>query len=58
MGEPETGGQQPEETPVPDDQAPATADPNASSTPSDASPKDGDDGGDDGGIDSDVIFHG
>ena len=53
MGEQETAGQQPEETPVPDDQAPATADPDASSTPS-APPKDGDDGG----IDPDVIFHG
>ena len=53
MGEPETAGQQAEETPVPDDQAPATADPDASSTPS-APPKDGDDGG----IDPDVIFHG
>ena len=53
MGEPETAGQQPEETPAPDDQAPATADPDASSTSS-APPKDGDDGG----IDPDVIFHG
>jgi hypothetical protein len=53
MGEPETAGQQPEEAPVPDDEAPATADPDASSTPS-APPKDGDDGG----IDPDVIFHG
>ena len=53
MGEPETAGQQPEETPTPDDQAPATADPDATSTPS-APPKDGDDGG----IDPDVIFHG
>jgi hypothetical protein len=54
MGEPETAGQQPEETSAPDDQAPATADPDASSTPSASSPKDGDDGG----IDPDVIFHG
>jgi len=54
MGEPETAGQQPEETPTPDDQAPTTADPDASSTPSATSPKDGDDGG----IDPDVIFHG
>jgi hypothetical protein len=53
MGEPETAGQQPEETPAPDDQGPATSDPDASSTPS-APPKDGDDGG----IDPDVIFHG
>jgi len=53
MGEPETAGQQPEETPTPADQAPTTADPDASSTPS-APPKDGDDGG----IDPDVIFHG
>jgi hypothetical protein len=51
MGEPETAGQQPEDTPVPDDQTPATADPDESSTPS---PKDGDDGG----IDPNVIFHG
>jgi hypothetical protein len=54
MGEPETAGQQPEETPTPDDQAPTTADPDASSNPSAPSPKDGDDGG----IDPDVIFHG
>jgi len=54
MGEPETAGQQPEETPVPDDQAPATADPDASSTTSTPSPKNGDDGG----IDPDVVFHG
>ena len=53
MGEEETASQHPEETPVPDDQAPATADPDATSTPS-APPKDGDDGG----IDPDVIFHG
>jgi hypothetical protein len=52
MGEPETGGQQPEETPVPDDQAPTTADPDASSTQ--PPPEDGDDGG----IHPDVIFHG
>ena len=54
MGAQETAGQQPEETPTPDDQAPTTADPDASSTPSATSPKDGDDGG----IDPDVIFHG
>jgi hypothetical protein len=56
MGEEETASQQPEETPVPDDQAPATADPDASSTPAPARPpEDGDDGG---GIGPDVIFHG
>ena len=54
MGEEETAGQQPEETPVPDDQAPAKADPDASST---SPPQDGDDG-DDGGAIPDVIFHG
>jgi hypothetical protein len=54
MGEPETAGQQPEETPVPDDQAPATADPEASSTPP-TPPTSGDD---DGASGPDVIFHG
>ena len=51
MGEPETAGQQPEETPVPDDQAPVTADPDTGSAPPP-------DDGDDGGIQPDVIFHG
>ena len=54
MGEPETVGQQPEETPVPDDQATA-ADTDASSTPPPPPPPED---GDDGGIDPDVIFHG
>jgi len=51
MGEEETASQQPEDTPVPDDQAPATADPDATST---TPPDDGDDGG----MHPDVIFHG
>jgi hypothetical protein len=50
MGEEETASQQPEETPVPDDQTPATADPDTGSTPPDD--------GDDGGMQPDVIFHG
>lgn len=50
MGE-ETAAQQPEETPVPDDQTPATTDPDASTTPPP-------DDGSDGEMGPDVIFHG
>ena len=55
MGEEETASQQPEETPVPDDQAPATADPDVGSTTPPPPPPDD---GDDGGMQPDVIFHG
>ena len=55
MGEEETASQQPEETPVPDDQAPATADPDVDTTTPPSTPPDD---GDDGGMHPDVIFHG
>jgi len=56
MGTEETGGQLPEETPVPDDQAPAEATVKPKSPPPPPPPPPP--GDDDGGVGPDVIFHG